>query len=184
MSGVWFDLTRCQWIIKSSQLLRFSRVPLTCALAVVFASSQVLAQDFETGVEAYNAGDYEAALAEWLPLAEQGDVYAQNSLGVLYLGIMSSDGKDGGQAMKLYSLAAEQGEAGAQFALGWMFLAGMGVPQDFTTAYMWFNLASSNGDADGGRFRDIVAADMTPAAITEAQRRARVCLNSQYKDCD
>jgi hypothetical protein len=32
------------------------------ALALVFASSQALAQDLGAGVEAYHAGDYEAVL--------------------------------------------------------------------------------------------------------------------------
>ena len=41
-----------------------------------------------------------------------------------------------------------------------------------------------NGRADAATNRDLIAAEMTPAALEEAQRRARVCLESQYKDCD
>ena len=41
-------------------------------------------QDYDNGVEAYNAGDYQTALQEWRPLAEQGDANAQTNLGVMY----------------------------------------------------------------------------------------------------
>ena len=44
--------------------------------------------------------------------------------------------------------------------------------------------ASANGSYDGSGSRDQLAAEMTPADISEAQRRARVYLESQYKDCD
>lgn len=87
-------------------------------------------------------------------------------------------------AVKWYRLSAEQGTSTAQFGLGYAYATGQGVPQDFTTAHMWYNLAGSNGDADGGKNRDLLAAKMTPAAIEEAQRRARVCLESDYQNCD
>ena len=35
-------------------------------------SSPVIAQDFQKGFAAYNAGDYATALQEWTPLAEAG----------------------------------------------------------------------------------------------------------------
>ncbi len=39
---------------------------------------------FDEGVEAYDRGDYETALKELRPLAEQGDADAQYNLGVMY----------------------------------------------------------------------------------------------------
>ena len=53
------------------------------ALAVVLALP-VAAQDFEKGLEAYQRGDYETALREFRPLAEQGYAEAQYSLGLMY----------------------------------------------------------------------------------------------------
>ena len=153
------------------------------ALALVVASSQVLAQDYEAGLAAYDAGDYEAALAEWRPLAEQGNAAAQNNLGHVYDNGQGVP-QDHAEAVKWYRLSAEQGYVIAQNNLGAKYDKGEGVLQDYATAHMWFNLAGSNGDADGGENRDKAAAKMTPAAIEEAQRRARVCLESQYKDCD
>jgi len=39
---------------------------------------------FDEGVAAYYRGDYETALKEFRPLAEQGDADAQYNLGVMY----------------------------------------------------------------------------------------------------
>jgi len=41
-------------------------------------AAPVQAQDFDSGMEAYQAGDYAIALQNFLPLAEQGNAWAQN----------------------------------------------------------------------------------------------------------
>ncbi len=65
--------------------------------------------DFEVGVEAWGRGDYDRALQEFLPLAEQGHAQAQVNLGIIY-----SQGrgvpKDAVQAYRWYILAANQGD--------------------------------------------------------------------------
>ena len=73
--------------------------------------------DFEAGLEAYKRGDYETALREFKPLAEQGIAEAQFNLGVMYV---TGQGvpQDNKEAAKWYRLAAEQGVAEAQFNLG------------------------------------------------------------------
>ncbi len=40
--------------------------------------------DFEVGVEAWGRGDYDRAVQEFRPLAEQGHASAQFNLGVMY----------------------------------------------------------------------------------------------------
>ena len=61
--------------------------------------------------------------------------------------------------------------------LGLMYLNGEGVPQDNVEAHMWFNLAASRSSgADRKRSigaRGRVAELMTPADLSEAQRRAQ-----------
>jgi len=76
--------------------------------------------------------------------------------------------------------AADQGIADAQFNLGNMYAKGRGVPQDYTLAYMWLNLAAARYPASEAErrnqavtHRDMTAAKMTPAQIAEAQRLAR-----------
>ena len=87
-------------------------------------------------------------------------------------------------ALRLWRLAAEQCNASAQNNLGAMYDKGHGVLQDNITAHMWFNIAGANSSEYGVTNRNGLAENMTPADISEAQRRARVCMNSNYQDCD
>jgi hypothetical protein len=48
---------------------------------------------------------------------------------------------------------------------------------------MWYNLASSAGDANGAKFRDGVAKKMTPQQIEKAQDMARKCQERNFKGC-
>ena len=62
------------------------------------------------GLNAYNAGDYETALARWLPKARAGDAAAQNNMGLLYEdGLTIQTAKSDLQAADWYILAAQQG---------------------------------------------------------------------------
>ena len=81
-------------------------------------------------------------------------------------------------------MAAEQGHAPAQHNLGFMYGNGEGVPQETVAAHMWYNLAGANGSELGRTNRESIAAKMTPADISEAQRRAKVCMASGYQDFD
>ena len=72
---------------------------------------------------------------------------------------------------------AEQGDARAQVALGFRYALGVGVPQDYVEAHMWFNLAAAQSSAEDRdrrvKARNDVAKRMTAEQIAEAQRRAR-----------
>jgi TPR repeat protein len=123
------------------------------------------------------------ALREWTPLAEQGHAAAQNNLGLMYdngYGVL----QDYAEAMKWSRLAAEQGNADAQWRIGIMYKLGQGVPQDFISSHMWYNISSANGNGSASDQRDEIASKMLPADISEAQRRATVCMASNYQDCD
>ena len=54
--------------------------------------------------------------------------------------------------------------------LGQLYEAGRGVPQSFAIAYAYFNLAAARGDDPSRALRDAIAARMTPADISRAQR--------------
>jgi len=156
---------------------------LAIALALALTPAPGLAQDFEAGLAAYDRGDYDTALQEWRPLAAQGVASAQYNLGWMYAqgrGVA----QDHAEAVRWYRLAAEQGVAGAQDNLGLMYYLGDGVAQDYVSAHMWANIAAANGTERARELRDTVASKMTPADISEAQRRARVCMASGYQDCD
>ena len=80
-------------------------------------------------------------------------------------------------------MAAEQGYVKAQFNLALMYEGGKWVKQDYILAHMWYNLAARNGDKFGTHNRDIVAGQMTPAQIVEAQKLANECEKKNYKNC-
>ena len=108
----------------------------------------VVAGDYEDGLVAYRAGDYEKAFRLWKPLAEQGEAKAQNNLGSMYSfgrGVPEDDAK----AVYWYRKAAEQGYAKAQFNLGSMYANGEGASKDYAKAVYWYRKAAKQGDTDG-----------------------------------
>jgi TPR repeat protein len=101
--------------------------------------------DYQTGVEAYSKGNFKAAMAEWLPLAEAGDATAQNSVGALYDHGLGVD-EDDGTAVYWYQLAADQNFPLAMRNLANMYAGGHGVPFDQAQAQSWYEKAASLGD--------------------------------------
>ncbi len=59
------------------------RVTAFAVLLVVLATP-AWAGIYDEGAAAYERGDYETALREFRPLAEQGNALAQHNLGVMY----------------------------------------------------------------------------------------------------
>jgi len=111
---------------------------------LLFLATPATPADFDTGVEAYDDGDYATALAEWLPLARDGDPAAQRNIGHLYRNGLGVD-RDPKYAAEWYERAASAGLGRAQANLGALYLTGDGVPQDFSEAARWFTAASLQG---------------------------------------
>ena len=137
---------------------------LILATLIILSCSITWAADFDKGLAAYGAGDYDTALAEWKPLAEQGYVDAQHNLGVIYAQVIG----DAKEAVKWYTLAAEQGNAEAQYNLGLMYAKGQGVIQDNIYAHMWWNIAEANGYERAKYNNDIFVKRMLPKDISNA----------------
>ena len=76
-------------------------------------------------------------------------------------------------AAKWYRKLAGQGNKDAEFRLGEMYRNGTGVPLDYVSAHMWFNLAAGSGHLRASMARDELALKMTPGQIAKAQRLAR-----------
>ncbi len=76
-------------------------------------------------------------------------------------------------AAKWYRRSADQGDKYAMFRLGEMYRDGEGVPQDYASAYMWFDLAAESGYRYASTARDELARKMTPGQIARTQRLAR-----------
>lgn len=140
------------------------------AALLLYPGNPAAAQDFDAGLSAYGAAEYDVAFAEWLPLALQGDHRAQSSLGFLYLKGLGVD-QDDALAASWYRRAAEGGRPEAQFFLGTLYFLGRGVRQDFVEAHLWCELALSNGMTEGLDCMSDAALHLTPAQRTEADRR-------------
>ncbi len=103
-----------------------------------------IAADYQSGFDAYSEGDYATALAEWRPLAEEGDAGGQFGLGLLYSNGWGVDLNDD-EALKWYGLAADQGHGEAAYNLGVMNANGWGVPQSDDEAFKWYSIAADKG---------------------------------------
>lgn len=107
--------------------------------------SCVAVAGLEEGVAAFKNKEYELAMKELQPLAEQGNAEAQ-----YWVGRMHIDGKgvpvDLEKGVRLYTMAAEQFFGAAQIELGALYSLGEGVPKDKTAAAKWYIIAQSAED--------------------------------------
>src|SRR5271168_3558512 len=147
-----------------------SLFPTLFTFAVLISTVPAVA-DFQTGLDAYQKGDYVGAAKEWRPLADQGDPVAQFNLGLLYL-----DGhgvpQNPVEAANWFRRAAEQDYAQAQHNLGAMYGSGQGVKRDYIQAYKWLNICAAKGNSGCVTQRDLIAKKLKPGQIAEAQRLA------------
>jgi TPR repeat protein len=138
-----------------------SRLLLIMVIALVAAAPGTgRTEDFETGLEAFNAGDYAIAYANWSPMALRGDAKSQASLGFLYYsgkGVQRDDQK----SLHWFNRAAEAGQPTAQFFLGLHYFYGRGVRRDLAQAYAWCDIALTNGYSESLFCRDAVALEMS-----------------------
>jgi S1-C subfamily serine protease len=114
-------------------------------LSVVACASPKFPTDhFQLGWQAYEAGQYDAALSHWLPLADQGNTDAQLNVGLMY-DVGKGVPEDPARAVSWYRQSAERGHAAAQFNLGLMYASGRGVEQDTGQARFWLAQAAGQG---------------------------------------
>ena len=156
---------------------------IAMVLAGLLSVGTAWSQDLNVGLAAYKRGDVATALNEFRPLAVSGNTEAQRVLAQFYF-LGEGVPQDKAEAARWYRLAAEQGDAEAQNMLGALYYNGWGVLQDNVSGHMWSNTACALGNSVACDRRDKATSRMTPADIAEAQLRARVCRESNYKDCD
>ena len=77
------------------------------------------------------------------------------------------------EALSQWRKAANVGDRRAMLALGRLYVRGLGAPQDYVLAHMWFHLAASRGELAAAKERDAIEAKLTSAERDEAQERAR-----------
>lgn len=127
--------------------------------------------------DAFFRGDYQTTMRLMAPMAEKGQAPAQAILGAVYF-----IKKNYAEAAKWYRRAADQGYPEAQHTLGQMYLAGLGVPQSYVQAYVWFAIAVADA-ANSPYFdtetrgsavhdRDLLAPKMTTEQVDQARQIA------------
>ena len=140
--------------------------------------------------------DYKEAVKWYRLSAEQGNASAQNNIYRLAknnvpeaLQFCIQKAKQGDEKAKaiLYDLAkknvpealqvlvkdAKDGIDEAQNKLGEVYSQGLGLPQSYLDAHMWFNLSGSQGNKGAIRNRNRMERKMSPEQIVQAQEMAR-----------
>jgi sulfatase-modifying factor enzyme 1/ankyrin repeat protein/Sel1 repeat-containing protein len=105
-------------------------------IILVFLFPSFVFADFDSGKQAFDAGDFRTAFSEWKTSADQGDAESQYELGKLY----------------------EEG---------------LGVPQNFVFAHVYFNLAASSGHKEARTARNTISKNMTNEELAEARSLAQ-----------
>ena len=78
------------------------------------------------------------------------------------------------EALREWKASANAGDAKAMLALGRLYVQGLGVPQNYVQAHMWFSLAASRFEVEAVKERDALAGRMSPEQVAKAQDLAAV----------
>lgn len=121
--------------MKRNQKVRGAVFGAVLVATVILTLAQ--AHDYNDGLLAAEAGNYNAAVMKWQPLANQGDALAQFNLALMYhrgLGV----GMDESRAVGWYKQSANNGYIKAQEFLAAAYREGwFGLPRDQRKADYW-----------------------------------------------
>ena len=93
----------------------------------------------------FDQGKFEKAFSSWQPFATEGDLVAQNYIGIHYYLGLGTD-KNYKYAKEWFEKSAIQGFPDAQYNLGVMYENGESGVQDYMIAAMWYSIAIENGN--------------------------------------
>ena len=114
--------------------------------------------------------------------AEQGHMYAQNNLAMLYESGKGAK-KNYKEARTWYLYAAEQGHAPSQYALGQIYEKGRGVTKDKEKAYYWYFIATVNATDDNregySAERDRIKKSLSTKQLEKIENEASVWMWEQ-----
>jgi TPR repeat protein len=121
-----------------------------------------------------NRGVDDKAAVDWLKRAsDKGHQDAKYQLALLY-----SEGRgvlqDNAESAKLIIDLVQKGHVDSQAQLGNMYRRGIGFELSKPNAYLWYNLAASNGNREASAMRDTIGGQLSTTELSEAQRQARV----------
>ena len=160
---------------------------IACLVCLVFALHDPAARAGDAGLVAYTRGDYTAALAAWLPLAEQGDADAQLRVGRMLRDRQGVRWRDFERAAEWFRRAALQGRTEAQYALARLHYEGFLVPRDATEMRLMLEAAARHGHAGAQLTLGVVyeyGFDQIPADLTEALKWYELAARQGVADVD
>ncbi|MCP4328058.1 MAG: SEL1-like repeat protein [Alphaproteobacteria bacterium] len=89
-----------------------------------------------------------------------------------YDGLRAYDAKDFAAALAEWRPASDAGDAQSQFRLAELLEHGLGTPQNFVRAHLYYNLAGAQGNEEARARRDAIGEMMTGEELAEARKLA------------
>jgi len=163
---------------------RFGLATAILLFALTAIGPAAHADTLKEATTAFAKKQYAAAIKLFRPLAEKGNAIAQYKVAVMHrmgLGVPKSEK----EARKWSRLAAKQGNPEAQTLLGSLYYKASGEESpDTLRAYMWYEEAAAQGNAEAKKDLVALAKELTPQQVTEAREKAQKCQSSRYEQCD
>jgi TPR repeat protein len=123
---------------------RLVKIVLGSAMLFSVFAFNVQAKDYNNGFLAAEGGDFNSAVQQWGPLAEQGHAIAQFNLALLYHSGLGVD-LDEAKAVSWYKKSASNGYYKAQEYLAVGYREGwFGLPKDSKKASYWEKQLEAN----------------------------------------
>ncbi|GAA4643623.1 hypothetical protein GCM10023115_15830 [Pontixanthobacter gangjinensis] len=139
----------------------WGHAPSLLRIGLMYEKGRGMEQQIDSAVASYDAA------------AQLGNVTAQSKLGFMYAvgpyGTIPDMLQNTAEALCLYRMAARQKHAPAQSDLGFLYYSGLGVKKDNWRAYIWWSLASAQGEQLAQAGLTNVQSEMTPEEITSAK---------------
>jgi len=163
---------------------RFGLATAILLLALTAHGPAAQADTLKEATTAFAKKQYAAAAKLFRPLAEKGNAIAQYKVAMMHkmgLGVPKSEK----EARKWSRLAARQGNPQAQTLLGSLYYKASGEESpDTVRAYMWYEVAALQGDAEAKKDLAVLTKELTPQQVTEGREKAQKCKASNYEQCD
>ncbi len=146
--------------------------------SILLTQSNVQANNerYQQGVASMEQGNFAEAFCIWKPLANQGHIEAQYSIGWMYAngyGLKLNEA----EGVRWWKLAANRGHPDAQFAVAMAYLYGEGVKRSRAETVKWLLKASSNNVDDA----QTILRDMAGRGKKEAEEAIRDNLKDNWQ---
>ena len=151
-------------------------------VVLICLSSKISFADFETGLKAFNDGDYKNALKVWEPLAKDGLSNAQYNVGLMHHNGLGTK-QNFKEAYYWLLLSSEQGNLNSIRLISTLYALGNGVKKDYLKSYMWAKIGADNGDQNSKILLDGLLKEMKSSEINKANEMVQLCNDKNFKGC-